>query len=62
MSADCRIEALDNSMLFGALCIVTPQDKPTFFEYLSGLATSHPPVEERISALHDMDGMFSPIH
>ena len=48
-------------MLFSGLCIVTPEQKPTFFEVLSGLAYSHPPVEERICALNDMDGMFSPV-
>ena len=61
MSADCRLKAMKNSMLFGALCIVVPDDKPNLFELLSGLASSHPPVEERICALNDMDGMFSPI-
>lgn len=61
MSANCRLTAMKNSMLFGALCIVVPEDKPNLFEMLSGLAYSHPPVEERICALNDMDGMFSPV-
>lgn len=28
INSSCRIKALNNSMLFGALCIVTPMDKP----------------------------------
>ncbi len=61
ISNDCHLEVLDHSMLFGALCIVTPDKKPTLFERLSGLSSSHPPVEERICALNDMDSMFSPV-
>lgn len=62
ISGDCRLEVLDNSMLLGALCIVLPEKTPNLFERLSGLASSHPPIEERICALNDMDGMFSPVH
>jgi len=60
MSADCRLEALDNYILLGALCIVAPFENPSLFSRLSGLAQAHPPVEERIRALNDMDGMFLP--
>ncbi|MCQ2410924.1 MAG: M48 family metalloprotease [Elusimicrobiaceae bacterium] len=58
ISADSRIEALDSSVLLGAMCIATPAGRPNFFERISGLSSSHPPVEERIYALNDMDGMF----
>lgn len=61
ISANCHLRIMSQSMLFGGLCIMTPEQKPTFFEVLSGLAYSHPPVEERICALNDMDGMFSPV-
>ena len=59
ISSDCHLEALRNSLLLGALCIMTPKEKPNLFEWLSGLAASHPPVEERIRALNDMDSMFT---
>ena len=60
ISGDCQLETLENSTLLGVLCIVSPfSDKPSLFNRLSGLTRSHPPVEERIRALNDMDGMFS---
>lgn len=58
ISLDSRLEAFDSSVLLGALCITSPSGEPTFFERISGLYRSHPPVEERIYALNDMDGMF----
>lgn len=58
ISTDSRIEALDSTVLLSAMCIASSSGKPTLFERLSGLASSHPPVEERIYALNDMDGMF----
>jgi len=58
ISTDSRIEALDSTVLLSAMCITNPSGKANLFERLSGLAASHPPVEERIYALNDMDGMF----
>lgn len=58
ISEDSRIEALDSSVLLGAMCIETPAGTPNFFERISGLSRAHPPVEERIYVLNDMDGVF----
>ncbi len=61
LSEDSRIEALDEHVLLGIMCIARPRGKETFFERISGIGRTHPPVEERIRALHDMDGMFDPV-
>lgn len=58
ISEDSRIEALDGRVLLGAMCIERPGEQDSFFDRLSGLGRSHPPVEERIRALNDMDGLF----
>ncbi len=58
ISQDSRIEVLDGLPLIGAMCIERPQGTDSFFNHLSGLGRSHPPVEQRICALNDMDGLF----
>ncbi|MGN0024512.1 MAG: M48 family metalloprotease [Candidatus Avelusimicrobium sp.] len=58
ISQDSRIEALDGCRLIGIMCIERPQGQDRFFDRLSGMGRSHPPVEERIRALNDMDGLF----
>lgn len=58
ISEDSRLEALDGLSLIGAMCIERPHGKETLFERLSGIGRTHPPVEERIRALNDMDGLF----
>lgn len=58
ISEDSRIEALDGRPLIGAMCIERPHGPDRFFDRLSGVGRSHPPVEERIRALNDMDGLF----
>ena len=58
ISEDSRLEALDCTELLGVLCVENPHKHVTFFSRLSGLFKSHPPVEERIRALNDMDGLF----
>lgn len=58
ISQDSRLEALDHTELLGMLCVENPHAKSTLFSRLSGLFQSYPPVEERIYALNDMDGLF----
>lgn len=58
ISEDSRLEALDHTDLLGMLCVDNPHAKKTLFNRLSGLWASHPPVEDRIRALNDMDGLF----
>lgn len=60
ISEDSRIEVLDGRPLIGAMCIARPLGAERFFDRLSGLGRAHPPVEERICALNDMDGLFDP--
>ena len=58
ISQDPYLEALETTELLGVLCVENPHHKATLFGRLSGLWDSHPPVEERIRALNDMDGLF----
>ena len=58
ISQNSRISSLASSSLLGAMCIENPLEKESLFDFLSGLYRSHPPVEDRIYALNDMDGMF----
>lgn len=58
ISTDSRLEALDCTELLGILCVENPRARHTFFSRISGLLNSHPPVEERIRALNEMDGLF----
>ena len=56
ISTDSRVEVLDEHASMSAMCIANPLDKRSFFASLSGLFATHPPIEERIAALRDMDG------
>ena len=58
ISQNSRLVVLDRTELLGVLCVENPQARETFFSHISGLFRSHPPVEERIRALNDMDGLF----
>ncbi|MBO7605157.1 MAG: hypothetical protein J6S61_01640, partial [Elusimicrobiaceae bacterium] len=58
ISEDSRLEALDCTELLGMLCVENPHAENTLFSRLSGLLVSHPPIEDRIRALNDMDGLF----
>lgn len=56
ISADPRVEALDNRETVAAMCIANPLGSARFFSLISGLWATHPPIEKRIQALLEMDG------
>ena len=56
ISQDSEIEALDGHSLLGVMCIARPIKKDSFFEKISGIGRTHPPVEDRILDLRKMDG------
>jgi len=57
ISTDARVEILDGKRSIAAMCIADPlETKSSFFDSLSGLFSSHPPVQERIEALQGMSG------
>ena len=58
INRDSRIEVLEGQPMIGAMCIARPDFASTIFTRLSGLEQAHPPLEERVLALNDMDGLF----
>lgn len=56
ISADPRVEVLDEHASMAAMCIENPLKKGNFFTSLSGLLSTHPPIEQRVAALREMDG------
>ena len=56
ISQDSLLEVLEGRELLGAMCIARAKGKDSFFERISGIGQTHPPVEDRILALRDMDG------
>lgn len=56
ISGDSRVEALETRESMAAMCIESPLKKAGLFSSLSGLLSTHPPVEKRIAALMEMDG------
>lgn len=56
ISGNSRVEALENRESMAAMCIDNPLKKAGLFSSLSGLLSTHPPVEKRIAALEEMDG------
>jgi heat shock protein HtpX len=56
ISADPRVEALDQRETMAAMCIANPLGKMGLFSMISGLWATHPPIEKRIAALMEMDG------
>ena len=56
ISDDSRLEALNNNSLLGTMCIACPTEKENLFGRLSGAGRTHPPIEDRIRTLRDMDG------
>lgn len=58
---DSRLEALDGMSLLGVMCIEKPSGPERFWERWCGAGKVHPPLETRMRALNDMDGMFANI-
>ncbi len=56
ISGNSRVNALENRESMAAMCIDNPLKKAGLFSSLSGLLSTHPPVEKRIAALEEMDG------
>lgn len=56
ISSDSRVEVLDDHASMAAMCIANPREKGGLFAALSNLTATHPPVQERIRALMEMDG------
>lgn len=56
ISGNSRVTALEKRESMAALCIENPLKKAGLFSSLSGLLSTHPPVEKRIAALEEMDG------
>lgn len=57
ISSDSRVEALDKRESMAAMCIANPLEKMGLFSGLSGLLATHPPIQKRIEALLEMDGI-----
>ena len=58
ISADCRVEALDQHASMAAMCIANPLKKGGLAQWWNGLTATHPPIEKRIAALEEMDRGF----
>ena len=56
ISEDPRVESLDKHASMAAMCIANPLSKLSLFSWISGLLSTHPPIEKRIAALRQMDG------
>jgi len=57
ISVDARVENLDKTPEMSAMCIANPLDKrKTAAKFLSGLSSTHPPIEDRIARLMNMTG------
>ena len=56
ISTDPRVEVLDEHASMAAMCIENPLHKQSLFASLSGMFSTHPPIEARIAALREMDG------
>lgn len=56
ISSDSCVEALEKRESMAAMCIENPLKKAGLFSSLSGLLSTHPPVEARVAALREMDG------
>ena len=55
ISGDSRVEALDKRASMAAMCIENPLQKQNLFSWMTGLMATHPPIEQRIAALEEMN-------
>ena len=55
ITKDPRVESLDAHASMAAMCIANPLSAMGLFSFLSGLWSTHPPVEKRIAKLRQMD-------
>ncbi len=55
IAQDARVEVLDKHASMAAMCIENPLSKKTFFASISGVFSTHPPIEKRIECLRRMD-------
>lgn len=55
ISTDSVVESLESHPSMAAMCIALPLKKATVFSSLSGLWDTHPPIQDRIAALMEMD-------
>lgn len=55
ISQDSHVEALDKRESMAAMCIANPLVKEGLFSSLSGLWNTHPPIQDRINELLEMD-------
>ena len=60
IAEDPRVEILDAHPSMAVMCIEAPggEERPNFFNRLTGLYASHPPIAARIGRLREMDGLI----
>ncbi|MFA7075003.1 MAG: M48 family metalloprotease, partial [Endomicrobiaceae bacterium] len=57
ISSNPRVASLEENKIMASMCIENPlKIQNSLFNSLSGLMSTHPPVEKRIEALQTMDG------
>ena len=56
ISGNCKTESLQHSHSMAAMCIANPLTRMGLFDMLSGMLSTHPPIEERIRRLEEMNG------
>ena len=54
ISGNCKTESLQHSHSMAAMCIANPLTSVGLFDMLSGMLSTHPPIEERIRRLEEM--------
>ena len=56
ISGHCQTKSLQEMHSVAAMCIANPVPKSNLFDSLAGLFATHPPIEERIRRLEEMNG------